>query len=268
MRTDLRRRRSLSLACFISLVLGAGFGVEAASAASPSNDKEVLWSQQCIGWERTLTPNTRCVYGDRTSHTVIALVGDSHASHLFPAIERLAKLHHWKLVVLVKVSCGFADMPVRNVALGRTYRECVIWNRNVVRRLAVLKPTLTVVVNSRNAMHATRAADSSNGAKGRAVGRMLAKVPGRVAIVIDSPVARQPRAGYLAMGAIEKIAATSTGARLIDLTRATCSSWPCPAKVGHITKFRDHSHFTATFSRTILGVPGGALDRALTGLLP
>jgi hypothetical protein len=269
----MRTLRALSVgltSLLAAIILSAGLftGVTPVSAVSPASDKEVLWTQNCLGWERTTAPNTKCVYGDKSSKTVIALVGDSHASHLFPAIERLAKLRHWKLVVLVKVSCGFADMRIRNVALGREYRECATWNANVVKRLKVLKPALTIVAMSRAALHAVRSADSSNSAKGHAIAREISKVPGKVAVIIDSPVRGQRTAGYTSMGVIEKVATTITHDTLISLTKATCSRWPCPLKVGSITKYRDSHHFTATFSRTILGAPGGALDKALRALLP
>ncbi len=259
------------------IVLSSGFavGVPTVSGVSPANDKERLWTEHCLAWERITRPNTACIYGDRTSRVVIALVGDSHASHLFPAINRIAKAHHWKLVVLVKVSCAFADMRLRNIALGREYTECATWNRNVVRRLTALKPALTLVAASRRAMHPVRLADRSNKAKGLAVGRMLKKVPGQVAVIVDAPFAGNPLrpipksvALSYALGTIEKVAVRSSGDRLIDLTRATCARWPCPVFVKGIRVFRDMEHFTATFSRTILGAPGGALDRALDALLP
>ncbi len=259
------------------IVLSSGFavGVQTVSAVSPANDKERLWTEHCLAWERITRPNTACIYGDRTSRVVIALVGDSHASHLFPAINRIAKAHHWKLVVLVKVSCAFADMRLRNIALGREYTECATWNLNVVRRLTALRPALTLVVASRRAMHPVRLTDRSNKAKGLAVGRMLKKVPGQVAVIVDAPFAGNPLRSIpksvalsYALGAIENVAVRSSGDSLIDLTRATCARWPCPAFVKGIRVFRDMEHFTATFSRTILGAPGGALDRALDALLP
>ena len=257
------RLLSVGAASLLAVVLvstGSAFGVPAVSAVTPTNDKESVWTEHCLAWERITTPNTACVYGDRTSRVVIALVGDSHASHLFPAIDRIARAHHWKLVVLVKVSCGFADMRLRNIALGREYTECATWNRNVVRRLATLKPALTLVVSSRRALHPVRSADSSTTAKGLAVGRMLKKVPGRVAVIVDAPFAGNPLrpipksvALSYALGAIEKVAVRSSGDHLIDLTSATCSRWPCPVVVKGIRVFRDMEHFTATFSRTILG---------------
>ena len=207
--TIAKRLRSLAFALVFAVAAlssGAGLGVRSAMAVSPATDKESLWTQKCLAWERITTPNKACVYGDSKSRMVVALVGDSHASHLFPAVEKVAKAHHWKLVVMVKVACGYVDMKIRNVSLGRTYTECATWNKNVVKRLGVLKPAWTIVVNSRRALHPTRSADSSNTAKGKALARMLAKVPGQVALIVDSPVARQPSATYLSLGAIENVA--------------------------------------------------------------
>jgi hypothetical protein len=242
---------------------------------TPANDREILWTQHCIAWERITTPNRACVYGDRTSRTVVALVGDSHASHLFPAIERIARARHWRLVVMVKVSCAFADMRVRNLALGREYFECAAWNRNVIRRLALLKPALTLVTNSRRAFRPVRLVDRTNKARGLAVGRMIRKVPGQVAVIVDSPYAGNPRRAIpksialsSSLGAIEKVAVAASGAGLINLTRTICTRWPCPVVVGGIRVFRDADHLTATYARRRLGVPGGALDSALAARLP
>lgn len=277
---------SVSLLVAIVLVTGSGLAASSVAAASPATDRESLWTQHCLAWERITTPNTACVYGDKTSRVVVALVGDSHASHLFPALDRIARANHWKLVVLVKVSCGFVDIRIRNIALGREYRECATWNRNVVKRLAVLRPALTVVAMSRRALHQVRAVDASNVAKGRSLARMIAQLPGRVAVIVDAPFARInvpaciagrgaarcaiPRTTALssALGSIERTAVSWSGASLIDLTAATCASWPCPVVVHGVTVFRDMEHFTATFSRTVLGSPGGALDTALAALLP
>ncbi len=275
-----------ALLAAVVLSSGSPFGVPSVSAAKPADDKESLWTQQCLGWERTITPNTKCVYGDKKSHIVVALVGDSHASHLFPAIERIAKARHWKLVVLVKISCAFADMRIRNVHLGREYTECATWNRNVVKRLNVLRPALTLVLNSRRAIHQVRSSDSSNAAKGRAVGRMIAKVPGQLAVIVDAPFARidvpaciaargaarcaipKSTAMSYSLGTIERAAVAYSRDALIDLTGATCAKWPCPVVVKGITVFRDTEHLTATFSRSVLGASGGALDRALDARLP
>ncbi len=260
--------RTVGLASLLAaIVLSTGFvgGVSTAEASYPRS-YERLWNDNCLAWERILTPNTKCVYGDKTSQTVIALVGDSHMSHLFPAIERIAVARHWKLVVMVKVSCGFLDMRIRNLYLGREYTECATWNKNVVARLNKLKPTLTLVAQSRYAIHPVLASQRSNKAKGRAEGRMLRKVPGQVALIVDSPRRGQSSRGD--MGAIEKVAAAYSGNSRINLTKDICKRWPCSASTHGITKFRDGEHLNAKFARAILGAQGRILDRALDSRLP
>jgi hypothetical protein len=176
-----RRLRAATFTGLMTLALQASSMVlapAAVQAVTPSADREILWAQHCMGYERTTVPNAACVYGDKTSRRVVALIGDSHAAHLFPAIERIAKARHWKLVVMVKVSCAFIDMRVRNLALGREYYECATWNRNVLARLATLRPALTLVAASRMAIHPVRSVDNTNTAKGLAVMRSPAS-PGR-----------------------------------------------------------------------------------------
>ena len=65
------------------------------------NDYEQPWRDNCLGWEQTLTPITtgKCVYGNKNGEYTVALVGDSHGSALFPAINEVAKAHGWKLQI-------------------------------------------------------------------------------------------------------------------------------------------------------------------------
>ena len=273
-----RRLRTASVTSLMALAMLASSMVLAPAttmAVTPSADREILWTQHCMGYEATTTPRSACVYGDKASHTVVALIGDLHAAHLFPAIERIAKAHHWKLVVMVKVSCAFIDMRVRNLALGREYYECAKWNCNVLARLTTLHPALTVVVASHLAIHPVRAVDTSNTAKGKAIGRMLNRIPGAVSLIVDSPYRGNhtrliPKAVALtgSLGAIERVAAGYSHDPLINLTAVICPVWSCPVVVGGITKYRDATHLTATYARSILGAPGRPLDKALAARLP
>jgi hypothetical protein len=262
----------LTLVLLASTMLVAPSG---AQAVTPSADREILWAQNCMGYERRTVPNPNCIYGDRYSSRVVALIGDSHAAHLFPAINRIAIARHWKLVVMVKVSCAFLDIRVRNLYLGREYYECATWNRNVLSRLYSLRPALTIVAASHFAIHPVRYVDRTITAEGLSIGRMLNRIPGAVSLIVDSPY----RGGYTryipksvalsgSLGAIERVATTYSHDPLINLTGVMCPTWSCPVVVGGITKFRDSTHLTATYSRVVLGAPGGVLDRALAARLP
>jgi hypothetical protein len=186
-------------------------------------------------------------------------------------------------VTFVKVSCPFIDMPVRNLLLKRKYRECDTFNDATVARLKSLKPDLTLVSVSRVATHPMTAADDTIAAKGAAIGRMIDRVPGRVAIIVDTPHAKRDVPGCLSshkddvdacaishkdafthhLGAVEAVAAEASGAGLIDLTGRICFSDPCPVVVNDMIVYRDEAHLTATFARSLAPALGSAIAAEL-----
>ncbi|MBP1704381.1 MAG: acyltransferase 3 [Chloroflexi bacterium] len=251
------------------------------SLARARADVERLNRDGCLAYEAATVPR-RCVYGDRRGSFTVALVGDSHASHLFPAINAISSRHGWRLETYVKVSCPFIDMRVRNLALKREYRECPPWRNAVIARLAADPPDLIVVSNSRWTFP-VRTEDRTVARQAAALARMLTRLPGTVVVVADIPAADRDIPGCLsshvrdirpcavprstafsgAMVARERAAAREAGARLVDLTRAVCPSDPCPAVVRGMIVLRDNHHLTATFARSL----APALDRALARIL-
>jgi peptidoglycan/LPS O-acetylase OafA/YrhL len=250
--------------------------------ANARNDEERLRRDGCLAFEGVTRPPD-CVYGDPKGAFTVGLVGDSHAAQWFPALERIALARRWRIVTFVKVSCPFLDMRVGNAALKREYRECAVWNDAAVARLQSIEPDLTLVSMSRFAIHPILARDVSLAAQGAALARMIDRVPGRVALILDTPDAGRDIPGCLArhvadvrmcaidrdvafagsLGAIETAAATATGAALIDLTADICQADPCPVVADGMIVFRDMRHLTATFSRSL----AADLDRALRPIL-
>jgi peptidoglycan/LPS O-acetylase OafA/YrhL len=246
------------------------------------DDEERLRGDGCLAFERVVTP-PKCVYGVADGSFTVALVGDSHAAHWFPALERLAKHEGWRVVTFVKVACPFLDMRVSNVALKREYRECAAFNEATIERLNRLRPDLTLVSMSRIAIHPVRAADDTVAAKAAAVARMIDRLPGPTALIVDTPYAGRDIPACLSshqddvdrcaipkrtaftdhLGGIEKAAAKASGAGLVDLTRRICVADPCPVVVNGMITFRDHSHLTATFSRSLAPALGSAIRAVL-----
>jgi peptidoglycan/LPS O-acetylase OafA/YrhL len=56
-------------------------------------------ARQLPGLDAATSPNHlgKCVYGNPSGTYTVALVGDSHASALFPGVNEVAKAHGWKL---------------------------------------------------------------------------------------------------------------------------------------------------------------------------
>ena len=243
------------------------------SLASARDDEERLRGDGCLAFERVTTP-PNCEYGVKGSAITIALVGDSHASHWFPAIEAIALERGWRLLTFVKVSCSFTTLVQRNLALKREYRECTAFNEATVARLNQIKPALTIIVNRRTFRPIEE--NITSALAGAALGEMVARIPGATAILVDTPdpgrdvpacLSKHPSdiraclftqndADNREIGVAERVATDASGAQLIDLTSSICAAWPCSPIAESVLIYRDEDHMTETFSRS-LAVPLG-----------
>jgi len=279
-----------SLLALLMTFGGGSLPVAAIGALAPAvtlspqqarTDRERLWSDGCIAAESRTTP-LACVFGRTPSSFTLALVGDSHASHLFAGFEGLAKARGWRLVVYTKVSCPFLDIAVRNFFSGKEYTQCATWNRNVLAMLKRIRPDLTVTVAFRG-IHPMDPAKDTTSREGAAIGRMLAKVPGRRAIIVDTPFSTRdiptclsrdpsrPRSCFIpasevlsvGVGTRERVAADIANATVIDLTSTICAGFPCRVVRRDVVMFRDTHHLTNTYAATLRDALGAGMDRAL-----
>jgi peptidoglycan/LPS O-acetylase OafA/YrhL len=207
-----------------------------------------------------------CVYGDGDGAITVALVGDSHASHWFPALNVVAKERGWRLVPFTKFSCVFVDLPIWSPNLNREYTECETWRENVVDRLVQLKPDLVIIASNRwLPVIANR--DNEPERQGAALARFIDRIPGTVALLVDTPrsefdvpaclakhrnaIERCTTTRTAALGwrhlRREKEAARLTGATVVDMTDIVCPTDRCPPIIGKTLVYRDHHHLTATF---------------------
>jgi peptidoglycan/LPS O-acetylase OafA/YrhL len=256
------------------------------SLAGARDDDDPLRADGC-GLSLAGSKPPSCVYGDTGGTVTVALVGDSHAAHWFPAIELLAKQRKWRLVPFTKFSCVFVDMRIWSPRLKREYTECEAWRERVVDRLVALRPDLVIVASAQE-LPVVVDRDDDPELQGAAVARLITRVPGEVAIIVDTPRSDHDVPACLAQhrkaierctttrsvafgwryGRRESEAARLTGATLVDLSAATCPTDPCPPVVGSMLVYRDHHHLTATFARSLVDELGAALPVVGDGLGP
>lgn len=86
-----------------------------------------------------------CRFGRRDSARRIFLIGDSHAMHWLPAVERLAKGLGFALYARTKSACITAPVAVFNRKLGRRYYECEEWRERLFREIEDVKPELVLI---------------------------------------------------------------------------------------------------------------------------
>ena len=240
--------------------------------AGARDDKERLIPDGCFSSLKGSAPKD-CTYGDPNGTFTVALVGDSHASHWFPAIEQIANANGWRLITFVKASCVFVDLPIFSPLLKREYTECEAWRPLVVQRLIAEQPDL-VIVSSDRWLPPVNAVDQDPTRQGDAMARLLRQIPGRVAILADTPAAgtdvpvclsahvdditRCATSRLAAFGrqhlVRERAAARASGATLIDLSDAICPGDPCQPVVRGMIVYRDDHHLTATFAASLAAI--------------
>jgi peptidoglycan/LPS O-acetylase OafA/YrhL len=245
--------------------------------ATARSDKERIIGDGCFMSLRGSKPPD-CVYGNRDGTFTVALVGDSHAAHWFPAVEAIAQVHGWRLLTFTKASCVFVDLPIYSPILKRQYTECEAWRPKVVQRLIEEQPDLTIVSSDRWLPTEIKA-DSDPTRQGEAMARLLVQIPGAVAIIGDTPASRVDVPVCLSqnLGDItrcatsrieafgrqklvrERAAARAANVTVVDLSNAMCPGDPCQAVVGNTIVQRDDHHLTATFARSLAGLLEAAL---------
>ena len=245
--------------------------------AEAKENRPQMYADGChLTFPETETPE--CVYGNPSSDTTVVLFGDSHAMQWFPALNKIAKERGWRLVGLTKAACPPAEVHIYNATLRREYRECDEWRERTLERI-VQKENPSLVVTSSLPTY-----------RPREDGKRLPKEAGReamvegyastlkklrstgapVALIDDVPhpdknipqcVSRSlddleecatPRSKALAYPRVNaRAAAEVEGVRLIDPTSEVCLEKTCPAVIGDGLIYRNGSHLTAAYVRTL-----------------
>jgi hypothetical protein len=240
------------------------------SLGAASGDAETLEADGCLlGQPQIKPPN--CVYGNKSGTFTVALVGDSHAAHWFPAILAIANARGWRLMPFIKLSCRFLDMPLYSHWYQRMYTECDTWRGLVVARLQTLKPDLVIEASIRDLV-TSNATDPDPVHQGAAMARLLRQVPGAKAIIVDTPISSYNVPNCLSShrsdvrpcetsrsdalgpfpGVVETTAAAVLGATVIDMTPLICPDGAtCPVVIDGMIVYRDNQHMTATFAASL-----------------
>jgi peptidoglycan/LPS O-acetylase OafA/YrhL len=233
---------------------------------------------------------TACVYGADDGYT-IAVVGDSHAAQWVPAFEVAARTHGWHVVAYTKSGCPLISADVAVGPKHQSYRDCTVWNKNVLAKLVGgRKPDLVVTTNTEYRL--LRDGDLLGGDAWRAAfieglrerWRILTAAGIPVVVVRDTPrpgfdvadcVAANlnrlnrctfPRARALdGIGPVQVDAARGqAGVHVVDLNDVICPADPCAPVIGRVIVYRDSHHLTRTYADSL----GPRLYAALTAAVP
>ena len=236
-----------------------------------------------------------CVFGDKQSDTTVALFGDSHAAHWFPAVEKIAQERKWKLVTFLKFACPTADVPVYNFRLGRVETECAEWRADALNQIVALHPNLIVVGNSSSYVNTpnrpegygtSTAAEWEEGTRRTVAAFDRAGL--RTVVFHDVPLPRMDvpiclsramahrwypaiwctssRTDALDPDVLRAEQEAVTGLRavsVVDFSDVFCDSSTCQVEVQGEPIYRDQDHMDAAFSRSLAPM----LSSKLSGLI-
>ena len=238
------------------------------------------------------TNSNKCLYGDTDAPRTLILFGDSHALQYAPALEEVAETDHWRLIVLTKAECTPGEVPIRSMVADREYSQCDDWREDSLRRIEEGDPRSAVVVMSGDTAYTPYdpAGEELSGDAGSAAMEAgyvatltrIYRAGLRTAVIRDTPTSASDVPGCVSedLENLEacafarerdrtlefdaRAARVAPDTHLIDITAEICPGDLCRAVIGNALVYRDKSHLSATFARTL--APTIERDLEMAGL--
>ena len=225
-------------------------------------------------------PKSSCIFGDQTSDSKIILIGDSHGAQWFPALEEFATQTKRNLVTFTKSGCPATDLPLMRG--GITDSECVKWQRALPKKLASEKPEYVIIANATQ-ITAKVATPTNSYVNTWSAGfsSFLEKLKAqdlKVIVIGDTPYPGKNSPSCLSVhlkdptlcdvtrtrtpsSTVTKEISLKYGASFIDPLDWICDGATCPAVRGGINVYRDNSHLSVAFTRTLVPALTDALNK-------
>ncbi len=221
---------------------------------------EVTTGSKC-GASQDQTELFSCLFGNPSSETKVALIGDSHAMSIFPAIERLAIDQDWSLTTYLRGACPFLGLPLEG-NLSQRAINCNNWNRDIVQELGEVEPFDIVIVTNNDARRGYSVAAVvaawqplvDRGSKVvviRGVPNMVGALDCMIRNPDDPSACEIDRESALANTRMLEAAKLVSGTVVVDLSDYFCDSVSCKVAIAGATAFRDNHHLTNTFAATL-----------------
>ncbi|MBM9460647.1 acyltransferase [Nocardioides sp. zg-536] len=235
----------------------------------------------------------QCEYGAPDGERTVVLVGDSKAMQWFTPLHELARAQGWKLVVIGKNGCEFADV-VRPGPDGNPNPSCDDWSQRSLAEILDLRPDLVVTVTRWSVAMPGGPYDEDTPLTRKAMvdglvhhWQALRDAGIAVAPIVDNPglsnrpecvqenlddlrkcafdMARQSKGSGAAaqLEAAERV----EGVRPVDMNDLACPDGrTCPAVIGNVIVYRSGTHISDTYAETLTPMLGERMAAATDGL--
>lgn len=215
-----------------------------------------------------------CEVGDPDGTTRLAIVGDSHAANVVPALQLIAKAHHWSLTTYLHSGCPMTRADITP--------SCDTWKADTLDKLQQERYDVVFVAAMsrtpwpggmvRKADELTPAVRDRAAAAYATTWERLQQAGSTVVALRDNPdpsiggVPDVPscveqsgdgdecdfsEAAGLLDDPVAQAARTTPGVRLIDPTPLFCTDGTCPSVIGGVVVYRQVQHVTQTYARSM-----------------
>nr|WP_306462562.1 SGNH hydrolase domain-containing protein [Glutamicibacter soli] len=266
---------ALTVNCSSGAGISEQFKVLAPAPVVAKTDKPKVYADDCFAREGDdFAKKPVCKYG--SGETKVALIGNSHAGHWFPALEPIAAKHGWSLDTYLISRCAVNGERQKFDSENRT-QSCVDYESWVLEQVKAQEYDL-IVASSRQSLPldgftyeqglepAQRAFSSTLDSWTRTGAEVvvIADTPFPGATVKNVPDCAAENDNRLSncSGAESKWmpadpladAARSTAndrVKLVDLNDYLCSEGTCYGVVGGMITFWDQSHLSNTYAQAL-----------------
>jgi peptidoglycan/LPS O-acetylase OafA/YrhL len=245
-----------------------------------STDIADLPRERCVSLGQS-TEVRSCIFGDPASLTEVVLYGDSHALQWFDAIERVARESHWRLVTVLKSGCAAVEVEA---PIATRSAVCRAWRARAQAVIIARHPALVIAASFTSRFGEARSPQADAELTRLTIGTraMLDRLTGaglRVVLLRDTPLPPFDVLTCLARGALhpwlgvrscgfernaaldphvfeaeQRAALGLPGVQLLDMTDEVCPPPACPAVRQTMIVYRDRTHLTGTFARSLAPV--------------
>jgi len=229
----------------------------------------------------------RCTYGNEASEKTLALIGDSYATQLLPAL-RGAFGEQYRIVPMTLSQCPVIDVSVSHSAQDGEFSECREHNAKNLELLDQIQPDLVVVSDSTSSTHWRIRGTSTSADEDKAfeegAGRAYTQIAGlnldNVVVVEAPPSANcEPTSRFSAprdcavdattvrvreLQELKLNAAGAVGLPTVDMTSWLCTDrLVCPVQIGNQLTRADGAHFSNSFATVLQALLGEAITSAV-----
>lgn len=229
----------------------------------------------------------RCAYGNESSGRTLALIGDSYATQLLPAL-RSAFGEQYQIVPLTLSQCPVIDVRVSHSAQDGEFSECREHNARNIELLDQLRPELVVVSDSTSSTHWRILDASTPENEDRAFDEGAATAYAEIAelhldnvVIVEAPPSANCEATsrfsapsdcaadpttvrVRELQELKLKSASAVGLPVVDMTPWLCTaSLVCPLQVGNQLTRADGAHFTDSFATVLQVLLGDAIRTAI-----